>query len=225
MRGLPADHRHRAATWRALEASALDQAEAGVDDAERVAQFMRQRRQEFGFVPVRFAQRLFGLLRDVRISNLGPVWPALRDRACRPVGIWVSGLAGRWLSALFLVAAEVGLFLLLLQPAQAVGATVGASRAVCPPLHEHFDPSLPRLRDALGLIVVGAFGSSLISASIGISRVHNRDSTIFGITSGGLSTGLATPRACFLSPPSSLRGPSCCVSVRPGLALLNWVLC
>ena len=34
-----------------------------------------------------------------------------------------------------------------------------------------FDPALSRLRDALALIVVGAFASSMLSASIGIASL------------------------------------------------------
>ena len=36
----------------------------------------------------------------------------------------------------------------------------------------NFDPSLSRLRDALGLIVFGAFGSSVVSATVGASVLY-----------------------------------------------------
>jgi integral membrane sensor domain MASE1 len=35
-----------------------------------------------------------------------------------------------------------------------------------------FEPSLPRLRDALGLMVFGAFGSALLSSSLGILSLY-----------------------------------------------------
>jgi signal transduction histidine kinase len=56
---------------------------------------------------------------------------------------------------------------------QAAGATT-AALVGCLLLRQiaDFDPSLPRLRDALGLIVVGAFGSAILSATIGLSALY-----------------------------------------------------
>src|SRR5580704_6608300 len=115
-------------------------------------------------------------------ARIGPVMPA-------------SGIA---LAALLLFGykvwpgiASAALFLALLVPippaaavAQGIGATAAAligsfllRRVV------YFNPSMLRLRDALGLIAFGAFGSSVVSASIGTSvlySVHGRGWSGFG---------------------------------------------
>jgi PAS domain S-box-containing protein len=115
-------------------------------------------------------------------ARIGPVMPA-------------SGIA---LAALLLFGykvwpgiASAALFLALLVPippaaavAQGIGATAAAlignfllRRVV------YFNPSMLRLRDALGLIAFGAFGSSVVSASIGTSvlyAVHGRGWSGFG---------------------------------------------
>jgi PAS domain S-box-containing protein len=103
---------------------------------------------------------------NIRSSNLGPVWPAFGIAlaavlACGP-RVWPAITASA-----FTIAASSSV---PLQAAagQAFGATVavliGAALLRRIP---SFDPSLSRLRDALGLIVGGAFGSALVSASIG----------------------------------------------------------
>ena len=56
---------------------------------------------------------------------------------------------------------------------QATGATLAAligAFLLCRIVK--FRPSLSRLRDALALIVLGAFGSALVSASIGVSVLY-----------------------------------------------------
>ena len=64
-------------------------------------------------------------------------------------------------------------FLPLAAAGQAIGATVGAlTGAFLLRRIPHFDPSLSRLRDALGLVVLGAFGSAILSASIGVFSLY-----------------------------------------------------
>ena len=56
---------------------------------------------------------------------------------------------------------------------QALGATIAtAAGAFLLRRIANFDPGLSRLRDAIGLIVLGAFGSALVSASIGIASLY-----------------------------------------------------
>jgi signal transduction histidine kinase len=104
---------------------------------------------------------------NIRSSNLGPVWPAygIALAAGLKYGyrIWPALAASA-----FLVAVQ-GSVSAAAAAGQAIGATLGALtgtfllRRIA-----NFDPSLSRLRDALGLIVLGAFGSALVSSVIGV---------------------------------------------------------
>ena len=59
------------------------------------------------------------------------------------------------------------------QPVKRCGATVAALTGTFLLRRiRGFDPSLSRLRDALGLIVLGAFGSAILSASIGVFSLY-----------------------------------------------------
>jgi PAS domain S-box-containing protein len=103
---------------------------------------------------------------NIRSSNLGPVWPAygIALAAVLALGprVWPA------IAASALAIAGSSSVPLLAATGQALGATVAALiGAALLRRIPSFDPSLSRLRDALGLIVVGAFGSALISASIG----------------------------------------------------------
>lgn len=107
---------------------------------------------------------------NIRSSNLGPVWPAY--------GIALASLAGYGLQvwpAITLSAFVVALSSVspLAAFGQAVGATVAAATGtLLLGRIGHFDPFLSRLRDALGLILIGAFGSALLSSSIGILSLY-----------------------------------------------------
>ena len=108
---------------------------------------------------------------NIRSSNLGPVWPAQRHRPGRLPGVWLSCVAGRC-DQRVLVAVSGSV-----PPLGAAGQALGAVAATLTGTFflrriPHFDPELSRLRDALGLIVIGAFGSALISASIGVLSLY-----------------------------------------------------
>jgi PAS domain S-box-containing protein len=117
------------------------------------------------------AGKLAEVLPIVNSGGVGPVWPA-------------SGIA---LAAFLLFGYQVwpgvaaaAFLLTLLSPippvaalAYGLGSTLAAlSGAFLLRRVVNFDPSLSRLRDALGLIVLGAFGSSIVSASIGVSVLY-----------------------------------------------------
>jgi PAS domain S-box-containing protein len=128
------------------------------------------------------AGKLAEVLPIVNSGGVGPVWPA-------------SGIA---LAAFLLFGYQVwpgvaaaAFLLTLLSPippvaavAYGLGSTLAAlSGAFLLRRVVNFEPSLSRLRDALGLIVLGAFGSSVVSASIGVSvlyAVHVRGWSGFG---------------------------------------------
>jgi PAS domain S-box-containing protein len=108
---------------------------------------------------------------NIRSSNLGPVWPAygiaLSAFLAYGYRVWPAVAASA-----FLVAAQ-GSVPPLAAAGQTIGATVGsATGAFLLRRIGHFDPSLTRLRDALGLIVLGAFGSALVSSSIGVFSLY-----------------------------------------------------
>ena len=108
---------------------------------------------------------------NIRSSNLGPVWPAygIALAAFLSCGyrVW-PGIA----ASAFLVAVQSAVSPLA-AAGQAAGATIASLMgAFLLRRRPDFDPSLSRLRDALALIVVGAFGSAILSASIGLGFLY-----------------------------------------------------
>ncbi|MFZ3329701.1 MAG: PAS domain S-box protein [Candidatus Acidiferrales bacterium] len=118
------------------------------------------------FVAYSVADKLGQVVPLISSGGIGPVWPA-------------SGIA---LAALFIFGYQVwpgiaagALFLALLShfsPAAAVIYAIGVTLAALAGRFllrrvVNFNPSLSRLRDVFGLIALGAFGSSVVSASIG----------------------------------------------------------
>jgi PAS domain S-box-containing protein len=123
------------------------------------------------FVAYYVAGKLGQATTNIRSGNLGPVWPAygiaLAAMLAYGYRVWPGVMASAFLVA---VQSPVSPLTAL---GQAAGATVAAAsgtfflRGV-----GEFDPALVRLRDALALIVLGAFGSALVSASIGIASLY-----------------------------------------------------
>jgi signal transduction histidine kinase len=108
---------------------------------------------------------------NIRSGNIGPVWPAYGIALAALLAYGYRVWPAVSVSA-FLVAVQGGI-----QPLGAAGQAAGATLAAASGTFllrriPDFDPSLPRLRDALGLIVLGAFGSALVSSSIGIASLH-----------------------------------------------------
>src|SRR5262249_33152940 len=120
----------------------------------------------------------------VRSDYVGPVWPAHGVALASTLGfgyrIWPALLVGSFLTAWHGSVTPLTAF------GQAAGAALGAAAGAWL-LHRlpQFDPKLPRLRDALGLIILGGFGSALVSSTIGISSLY-----LAGIRSySGLASG------------------------------------
>jgi signal transduction histidine kinase len=108
---------------------------------------------------------------SIRSGNLGPVWPAsgIALAAVLAFGyrVWPGVAAGAFLGAV-----QSPVFLLT-AAGQAAGATIAAvAGAFLLRRIDSFDPALSRLRDALALIVLGAFASAALSASIGVSSLY-----------------------------------------------------
>jgi signal transduction histidine kinase len=107
---------------------------------------------------------------SIRSSNLGPVWPAygiaLASLLAYGIDVWPGIAASAFVVAISSVSPLAAL-------GQASGATLAAATGTIMLRRiPKFDPSLSRLRDALGLIVLGAFGSALLSSSIGILSLY-----------------------------------------------------
>ena len=108
---------------------------------------------------------------NIRSSNLGPVWPAygIALAAFLAYGsrVWPGIVASAFLVA----------FSSAVPPLAAAGQAIGATLAALTGASllrriVDFNPSLLRLSDALGLVVLGAFGSSIVSASIGMFSLY-----------------------------------------------------
>jgi PAS domain S-box-containing protein len=107
---------------------------------------------------------------NIRSSNLGPVWPAygIALAAILLCGyrVWFGVAAGAfviaWLSPVSVPAAA----------GQAAAATLAAVTGAFLLHRMKFQLSLSRLQDALALIVVGAFGSAMVSATLGVSALY-----------------------------------------------------
>jgi signal transduction histidine kinase len=127
------------------------------------------------FVLVFFAYVVAGILgqatSNIRSSNLGPVWPAYGVALAAGLKygyrVWPALVASAFLVAL------QGSVSATAAAGQAIGATLGALTGTFLLRRiGNFDPSLSRLRDAIGLIVLGAFGSALVSSVIGVFSLY-----------------------------------------------------
>ena len=122
------------------------------------------------FVAYFAAGKLGQATANIRSSNLGPVWPAygiaLAALLLYGYRVWVGIAAAAFLVAFFSPVphmAAVG---------QAAGATLAALIGAFLLRIAKFHPALSRLRDVLALIVLGALGSAMVSASIGVSVLY-----------------------------------------------------
>ena len=102
---------------------------------------------------------------SIRSGNLGPVWPAygiaLAAILIYGYRVWIGVAAAAFVVALWSPSPAIA------AAGQAVGTTLAAVSGAFLLRRLNFQTALARLQDALSLIVVGAFGSALVSASIG----------------------------------------------------------
>ena len=108
---------------------------------------------------------------NIRSGNIGPVWPAYGTALAAVLlygyRVWPGIAAGAFLL----------MFLSPVPHVAAVGQAAGATLAALTGAFllrriVRFDSSLSRMRDALGLIVLGAFGAAMVSASIGVAVLY-----------------------------------------------------
>lgn len=123
------------------------------------------------FIAYFVAGKLGQATTNIRSSNLGPVWPAYGVALAMFLKygyrIWPAVV-----SSAFLVALQGSV-----PPAAAAGQATAATMAAATGTFllrrvPNFDPSLPRLRDAFALIVLGAFGSAVLSSLFGILSLY-----------------------------------------------------
>jgi signal transduction histidine kinase len=123
------------------------------------------------FVAYFIAGRLGQATTNIRSSNLGPVWPAYGIALAAFLAFGYRVWPGIVTSA-FLIAFSSSVPTLA-AAGQAIGATVAAvTGTLLLRRIPDFDPSLSRLSDALGLVVLGAFVSAMISASVGVFSLY-----------------------------------------------------
>jgi signal transduction histidine kinase len=123
------------------------------------------------FIAYYVAGRLGQATSNIRSGNLGPVWPAYGIALASLIGYGTRVWPALAMSA-FIVALQGGG-----SAAAAAGQTAGGILAALTGAWmlrriPDFDPALSRLRDALGLIVFGAFGSALVSSTIGVGSLY-----------------------------------------------------
>ena len=109
---------------------------------------------------------------NIRSSNLGPVWPAygiaLASFLTYGYRVWPAVIVSAFVVALQGSVSSVAAL------GQAAGATLATmSGTFLLRRLPGFDISLSRLKDALAFIVIGAFGSALISSVIGVSSLYS----------------------------------------------------
>ena len=162
------------------------------------------------FVAYFAAGKLGQATANIRSSNLGPVWPAygiaLAALLLYGYRVWVGIAAAAFLVAFFSPVPHVAAV------GQAAGATLAALIGAFLLRIAKFHPALSRLRDALALIVLGALGSAMVSASIGVSVLYATHVQAYtGIGSAWLiywlgdSTGVLLVTPLVLTAPNLLR--------------------
>jgi PAS domain S-box-containing protein len=147
---------------------------------------------------------------SVRSGNLGPVWPAygiaLTSILLYGYRVWPGVAVAAFLVASLSSVSPLAAF------GQAVGATLAALTGGFLLRRADFNPTLSRLRDALGLIVFGAFGSAIVSASIGVLSLEATHAEAYSGSGAawliywlGDSTGVLLVTPLILTLPSLLR--------------------
>jgi PAS domain S-box-containing protein len=124
------------------------------------------------------AGRLGQATTNIRSGNLGPVWPAF-GFAVAAVLLWGRRVWPAIFAASFLVA-WLSPVSAITAAGQAAGSTLGALTSGFLLVRvAKFQNSLSRLRDAVGMILLGAFGGATVSATIGIIVLYTTNSAAY----------------------------------------------
>ena len=122
------------------------------------------------FVAYLVAGKLGQATTHIRSSNLGPVWPAY-GVALAAVILYGSRAWLGILTAAFVVAVSSPVTVVA-AAGQATGAMLAAITGGALLRRVRFDPQLSRLHDAVALMLLGAWASAIVSASIGVSVLY-----------------------------------------------------
>ena len=122
------------------------------------------------FVAYLVAGKLGQATSHIRSSNLGPVWPAY-GVALAAVILYGSRAWVGIITAAFVVAVSSPVTVIA-AAGQATGATLAAITGGALLRRVNFDPQLSRLHDAVALMLLGAWASAIVSASIGVSVLY-----------------------------------------------------
>lgn len=158
------------------------------------------------FVAYFAAGKLGQATTNIRSGNLGPVWPAFGIALAAVLlcgsRVWIGIAAAAFVVAL---SSPVPAIVAAGQAASAtMAALIGAFVLV---RIAKFHSSMSRLHDALTLIVLGAFGSSLLSATMGISVLYAAHEQAYsGIFSAWLIYWLGDSTGILLVTPLVLTG-------------------
>ena len=145
---------------------------------------------------------------NLRSGNIGPVWPAYGVALAGVLAfgnrVWPAVAAGA-----FIVAFQSPVYVLAAL-GQAAGATLGVvTGATVMRRIPGFTPSFARLRDALAFVGYGAFGSALISSSIGIASLYFAGATGYsGLGAAWLIYWLGDATGALLVTPLAFALPS-----------------
>ena len=145
---------------------------------------------------------------NLRSGNIGPVWPAYGVALAGVLAfgnrVWPAVFASA-----FVVAFQSPVYVLAAL-GQAAGATLAVvTGATVVRWIPGFTPSLARLRDALAFVVYGAFGSALISASIGLASLYFAGATGYsGLGAAWLIYWLGDATGALLVTPLAFSLPS-----------------
>ncbi len=160
------------------------------------------------FVAYLIAGKLGQATTNIRSGNIGPVWPAY--------GVALAGVlafGNRVWPAIalssFVVAFQSPVFVFAAL-GQAAGATLAVVTGATVLRRIHgFSPSFVRLRDALAFIGYGAFGSALISSSIGFASLYLAGATGYsGLGAAWLIYWLGDATGALLVTPLAFALPS-----------------
>jgi len=157
----------------------------GRASTERIAVQAYLRITALVFVAYLIAGKLGQATIHIRSSNLGPVWPAYGVALAAVILCGSRAWLGILIAA-FVVAASSPVTIVA-AAGQATGATLAAITGGALLRRVNFDPRLWHLRDVVALMLLGAWASAIVSASIGVMVLYATGVQPYsGISSGWL---------------------------------------
>jgi len=158
---------------------------------------------------------------EIRSSNLGPVWPAY-GVALAAILYYGPRMWPAIVASAFVVALQSDVSAIT-AAGQAIGATLGALAGGVLLKRVGFERSMSRLHDALGLIVIGAWASAIVSASLGVAVLYATGVQAYsGIGSAWLVYWLGDSTGVLLITPLALTAPALLTAVNSDARLAEF---